>query len=362
MATAAASLAAEPPVRRSLSRAALVGAGLSLLLVASLVANLRLGAVFISSEDLLAVLRGATPADPAAELVLLGIRLPRMVAAMAVGAALALAGASMQALFRNPLAEPGLLGVSTGAALGAAAWLIAGGAIGAALPAALAPLLPFGLPVMGFFGAVGAIALVLLLGGRARGPEATLLMLLIGIGVNAMGGALIGAASYIATDSELRALTVWMLGSLAQVERTVLLPALLLLGAAAAGIFSTSRALDLLALGEAPARHLGLDTDRLRRRLGLLVAVTVGAAVALSGVIGFVGLIVPHGIRLLAGPGHRALLPLAALGGAVALSLADLAARMVALPAEVPVGVVMSLVGAPAFLALLLGRMRGGFA
>jgi iron complex transport system permease protein len=344
------------------SRAAVIGAALGVLLLASAVANLRLGAVAISSDDLLAVLAGAAPADPSAALVLGGIRLPRLVAAMAVGAALALAGAAMQALFRNPLAEPGLLGVSTGAALGAAAWLVAGGGIGAVLPMALAPLLPFGLPLMGFAGAVAAITLVLALGGAARGPQATLLMLLIGIGVNAMGGALIGGASYVASDSELRALSTWMMGSLAQVEPAVLVPALLLLAGSAAGIARLAGALDLLALGEGPARHLGLDTDRLRRQLGVLVALIIGAAVALAGIIGFVGLIVPHIIRLVAGPGHRALLPLAALGGAVLLSLADLAARLVALPAEVPVGIVMALLGAPAFIALLLGRMRGGLA
>jgi iron complex transport system permease protein len=304
-----------------------------------------------------AVLTGREPVDPSAKLVLQGIRGPRMVAAMAVGAALALAGAAMQALFRNPLAEPGLLGVSTGAAMGAAGWLIAGPRITAIMPALL---LPFGLPLMGFFGAIAAITLVVALGARRRGPEATLLMLLIGIGVNAMGGALIGAASYVATDTELRALSTWMMGSMAQVEQAVLIPALLLLGLAMAGIIGKARALDLLALGEAPARHLGLDTDRLRRGLGLLVALIVGAAVALSGIIGFVGLIVPHIVRLAVGPGHRALLPLAALGGAAALSLADLAARMVALPAEVPVGIVMAFVGAPAFLLLLLGRVRSG--
>jgi iron complex transport system permease protein len=344
------------------SRAAVIGAALGVLLLASAVANLRLGAVAISSDDLLAVLAGAAPADPSAALVLGGIRLPRLVAAMAVGAALALAGAAMQALFRNPLAEPGLLGVSTGAGLGAAAWLVAGGGIGAVLPMAMAPLLPFGLPLMGFAGAVAAITLVLALGGAARGPQATLLMLLIGIGVNAMGGALIGGASYVASDSELRALSTWMMGSLAQVEPAVLVPALLLLAGSAAGIARLAGALDLLALGEGPARHLGLDTDRLRRQLGVLVALIIGAAVALAGIIGFVGLIVPHIIRLVAGPGHRALLPLAALGGAVLLSLADLAARLVALPAEVPVGIVMALLGAPAFIALLLGRMRGGLA
>ncbi len=355
-----ASLAA-PLIRHpALSRPALLGVALIMLLLASIIANLCLGAVAISGTDLLAVLAGATPADPAAELVLMGIRMPRMVAAMAVGAALALAGAAMQALFRNPLAEPGLLGVSTGAALGAAGWLVAGQTIAAMLPAVLAPLLPFGLPLMGFVGAVAAIVLVLALGARSRGPEATLLMLLIGIGVNALGGALIGVASYVATDNELRALSTWMMGSLAQVEQAVLLPALLLLGCATAVIFTTARGLDLLALGEAPARHLGLDTDGLRRRLGLAVALIVGSAVALSGIIGFIGLIVPHLIRLIAGPGHRALLPLAALGGAALLSLADLVARMVALPAEVPVGIVMAMVGAPAFLALLLGRVRSG--
>ncbi|MCU0892261.1 MAG: iron ABC transporter permease [Sandarakinorhabdus sp.] len=352
-----ASLAASPPRQPGLSRPAVLGLALGGLLLASIIANLRLGAVAISGADLLAVLAGATPADPSAELVLMGIRGPRMVAAMAVGAGLALAGAAMQALFRNPLAEPGLLGVSTGAALGAAGWLVAGGTVAALVPAGL---LPFGLPLMGFLGAVAAIVLVLALGARSRGPEATLLMLLIGIGVNAMGGALIGMASYVATDTELRALSTWMMGSLAQVEQAVLVPALLLLSLAAAGIATTARSLDLLALGEAPAQHLGLDTDRLRRLLGLMVALIVGAAVALSGIIGFVGLIVPHIVRLIAGPGHRALLPLVALGGAVLLSLADLAARLVALPAEVPVGIVMALVGAPAFLALLLGRVRGG--
>lgn len=357
-----ASLAAPLADQYALSRPAKLGLALVVLLLVSTVANLRLGAVAISSADLLAVFTGAMPADPSAKLVLMGIRLPRMLAAMAVGAALALAGAAMQALFRNPLAEPGLLGVSTGAALGAAGWLVFGSTVAALLPGAMAPLLPFGLPLMGFVGAVAAIVLVLALGARSRGPEATLLMLLIGIGVNAMGGALIGTASYVATDNELRALSTWMMGSLAQVERPVLVPALLLLGLATAGIVATARALDLLALGEAPARHLGLDTDRLRRRVGLLVALIVGCAVALSGIIGFVGLIVPHIVRLVAGPGHRALLPLAALGGAAALSLADLAARLVALPAEVPVGIVMALIGAPAFLALLLGRVRGGMA
>jgi iron complex transport system permease protein len=343
-----------------LSPPLLAGFPLALLLLASVMANLCIGAVPISGSDLVAVLGGMAPADPSAKLVLLGIRGPRMVAAMAVGAGLALAGAALQALFRNPLAEPGLLGVSTGAALGAASWLVAGSTVAALMPAALAPLLPFGLPLMGFAGAVAAIALILALGARTRGPEATLLMLLIGIGVNAMGGAMIGAASHIATDTELRALSTWMMGSLAQVETAVLVPALVLLGMASAGILTTARGLDLLALGEAPARHLGLDTDRLRHRLGLLVAVIVGAAVALSGIIGFVGLIVPHIVRLIAGPGHRALLPLAAIGGAAALSLADLLARLVALPAEVPVGIVMAMAGAPAFLALLMGRLRSG--
>jgi iron complex transport system permease protein len=183
-------------------------------------------------------------------------------------------------------------------------------------------------------------------------------MLLVGIGVNALGGAVIGLITYISTDAQLRALSVWLLGTLAQVEWVVLGPALAIVSLTAIGLLRTARLLDLLALGEDGARHLGVDVPRLRLLLAVQTAMAVGAAVSVAGIIGFVGLVVPHMLRLLVGPGHRSLLPLVAMGGALAVSIADLLARLVALPAEVPVGVVMACVGAPAFLWVLLGTWR----
>ncbi|TPE62688.1 iron ABC transporter permease [Sandaracinobacter neustonicus] len=351
--TAAVAAASSAPAR--LGRVGRTALLLALALFVSIVANLRLGAVPIEWRDLLALI-GIGEGDPGALTVLTGIRLPRLLAALAVGATLGVSGAALQALFRNPLAEPGLLGVSTGAALGAAIWFVFGAGLFAGL-ASLDLLRPFILPLLSFAGALASVALVLWL-GRSGGPGATVLMLLVGIGVNAIGAALIGLATYISTDTEMRALSMWMLGSFAQTEWAVLAPALLLIALATTALIRTHRALDLLALGEAPARHLGIDTDRLRLKLGLLTAVAVGAAVSLSGVIGFVGLVVPHMLRMAVGPAHRALLPLCAMGGAALLATADLAARLVALPAEAPVGVIMALVGAPVFLSMLIRTRR----
>ena len=353
MATLARDPALTAPAR--LGRPALLGAGLLAGLLLSVLLNLRFGAVPIATADLLATL-GIGQGDEGNVMVLREIRLPRLLSALTVGATLALSGAALQALFRNPLAEPGLLGVSTGAAMGASVWFVFGAAFLAPL-AAIAWLKPFLLPALAFLGALLSILLVLSL-GRRGGAGATVLMLLVGIGVNAIGASVIGLATFMGTDSEMRALSIWLLGSFAQVDWPVLGPALLLMAAASAGLLLTARLLDLLALGEAEARHLGVDTDRLRRRLGLLTAVAVGDAVSVSGIIGFVGLVVPHMVRLAIGPAHRALLPLSALGGALALSAADLVGRLIALPAEVPVGIVTALVGAPLFIAMLLRNVR----
>lgn len=339
----------------SLGRTTLVGLVLGALLLLSVVLNLRFGAVPISTADLFASF-GLGTGEPGNVMVLREIRLPRLLSALAVGATLALSGAALQALFRNPLAEPGLLGVSTGAAMGAAIWFVFGAAVLAPL-AAIAWLNAFLLPALAFLGALVSILLVLSLGARG-GAGATVLMLLVGIGVNAIGAAVIGLATFMGTDTEMRALAIWLLGSFAQVEWKVLGPALLLMGIASLGLLSTARLLDLLALGEAEARHLGVDTSRLRRRLGLLTAIAVGAAVSVSGIIGFVGLVVPHMVRLAVGPAHRALMPLSAIGGALALSAADLVGRLIALPAEVPVGIVTALIGAPLFIAMLLRNVR----
>ena len=354
MATLAPEATGLPQAAARLRRVPLAWAILSALLALSVLLNLALGAVPVPLGDVLASLVPGATADPAAVLVIREIRLPRLLAALAVGAALAVSGAALQALFRNPLADPGLLGVSTGAALGAALWFVAGAGVAAAAAPALTPFL---LPLASFLGALVAILLVLALGGRA-GPNATILMLLLGIGVNALGGALIGVATYVSTDSQLRALSVWLLGTLAQMEWPVLGVALSIILVSLAGLVATARRLDLLALGEDGARHLGVDVPRLRSLLALLTALAVGAAVSLSGIIGFLGLVVPHMLRITLGPAHGLLLPLAALAGAVFLSLADLVARLIALPAEVPVGIVMASLGAPLFIWVLLSAWR----
>ncbi len=354
MATLSPAAAALPQAAAGVRLVPLAFALLTGLLLLSAVLNLMLGAVPVPLSQLVASLVPGVTADPAAALVIGEIRLPRALAAMAVGAALAVSGAVLQALFRNPLADPGLLGVSTGAALGAALWFVGGaGVAAAAAPAAL----PFLLPLASFLGALAAIGMVLALGQRA-GPNATILMLLLGIGVNALGGAMIGVATYLSSDTELRALSIWLLGTLAQVEWPVLAVALAIVTAALAVLLGAARRLDLLALGEDSARHLGVDVARLRLLVAVMTALAVGAAVSLSGIIGFLGLVVPHLIRITLGPGHGALLPLAALGGAAFLSLADLVARMIALPAEIPVGIVMACVGAPLFIWVLLSAWR----
>ncbi|MFN3591236.1 MAG: FecCD family ABC transporter permease [Thermaurantiacus sp.] len=354
MATLAPPAPALPQAAAGVQRVPLAWAILSALLCLSILLNLMLGAVPVPLEEVFRSLVPGAGADPAAALVIREIRLPRLLAALGIGAALAVSGAALQALFRNPLADPGLLGVSTGAALGAALWFVAGAGIAAAAAPALTPFL---LPLASFLGALAAIFMVLALGSRA-GPNATILMLLLGIGVNALGGALIGVATYLSTDNQLRALSVWLLGTLAQVEWPVLGVALGVISLTLVALLATARRLDLLALGEDSARHLGVDVPRLRILLAVLTALAVGAAVSLSGIIGFLGLVVPHMLRITLGPAHVSLLPLAALAGAVFLSMADLVARLIALPAEVPVGIVMAFIGAPLFIWVLLSAWR----
>lgn len=285
--------------------------------------------------------------------VLTTLRLPRIVLAAAVGVTLGVAGASLQAIFRNPLADPGLVGVSSGAALAGAVTMILGvsGFGLAARGLSLATLLP----VMAFLGALSATVLILVLARREGRCSATD-MLLAGIAVNALGGAGIGLCSYLGDDQALRQMTFWMMGGFGGAAWAQIGPALALMVVAAAGLMANARRLDLYALGERDAFLLGLDPHRFAVRTVLLVALGVGAAVAVSGLIGFVGLVVPHMIRLWLGPAHRRLLPAVALVGAALMILADTAARTVAAPADVPVGLLLGAVGAPVFLGLLRSR------
>ena len=274
--------------------------------------------------------------------VLLDIRLPRVLFGMVAGAALALAGAVMQALFRNPLAEPGLIGISAGGALGAvAAIVLVGGGFWVLAPAA-------------FAGSLLAIGAAYALGRRSPGVAG---LLLAGIAINTVAGSLIGLLTYSANDAQLRDLTFWSMGSLAGANWSLLAvlgPWTLLV---CAWLARQWRVLNALLLGEREAQHLGFALRTVRRKLVLATALAVGPLVAATGGIAFVGLVVPHLVRLVLGADHRWLLPASMLGGALALTLADWLARLVVQPAELPIGLVTSLIGGPFFLWLLY---RGG--
>ncbi len=328
---------------------------LGALLALALWLSLALGPVSLPLGDTLrAALRLAgMPLSPEgleqAELILGQIRLPRTLLGLAVGAVLALSGVAMQGLFRNPLADPGLVGVSSGAALGAAVAIVGGAAIGG-LSENLAPYL---LSACAFAGGLGVTALVYRL-GRRDGQTSVVTMLLAGIALNALAFACIGLFTYLADDATLRTLTFWNLGSLNGASYARLWPLLLITGAVALWLPRRAKALNALLLGESEARHLGFEVEKLKRELVLCTALGVGAAVAAAGLIGFIGLVVPHLVRLVAGPDHRVLLPASALAGASLLLFADLAARLVLAPAEMPIGIVTALIGAPFFLYLLL--------
>lgn len=336
---------------RSASRGrwSLTGLALAALTLA-LATNLLTGPLAISPRDILTSLLGGEAPDQVS-VVLWQLRLPRALMAMATGAALGCSGAIMQGLFRNPMADPGLIGVSSGAGLAAAAMIVIGGAT---LPLTAVPVF---LPVAAFAGGL-AVTFGMLHLARIEGETAVLLLLLAGIAMNALAGAGIGLMSYLSDDRQLRDLTFWLMGSLNGAswnKLTLVLPFLLLpllLGP------WLGKALDALNLGEREAGHLGIPVESTKRRACLLVALAVGGSVAFCGIIGFIGLVVPHLVRLGFGSGHRWLLPISAAGGAMLLLLADAAARSLAAPADLPVGIVTSLIGTPFFLALLLRKRR----
>lgn len=284
-----------------------------------------------------------------AELIVGQIRLPRTLLGLAVGAVLALSGVAMQGLFRNPLADPGLVGVSSGAALGAAVAIVAGASLGG-LPE---PFQPYLLSICAFAGGLGVTAIVYRL-GRRDGHTSVSTMLLAGVAMTALAGSIIGLFTYLADDASLRTLTFWNLGTLNGASYARLWPLLLVCVAVILWLPRRAKALNALLLGESEARHLGIEVERLKRELILCIALGVGAAVAAAGLIGFIGLIVPHLVRLLTGPDHRIVLPASALAGASLLLFADIFARLVMAPAELPIGIVTVFIGAPFFLFLLV--------
>ena len=289
--------------------------------------------------------------------VVLDLRLPRVALAILSGAALGMAGAALQGLFRNPLADPALIGVSGGAALGAVLVIVLGGAA-LGLPENVPGA--FVLPLAAMAGGVGVTFLVYHL-AKVEGRAQVALMLLTGLALNALAGAAIGVLVYRATDEQLRAFIFWSLGSLSRAGWPQIGAAALFIVPSLALLPRLARPLNALALGEAEAHHLGVPVPRVKRELIFLSAMMVGAAVAVCGTIGFVGLVAPHLARLLFGPDHRLLLPASALLGAALLLGADVVARLGAAGfEELPIGVVTALAGAPVFLALLLRARRKG--
>ncbi|WP_448541011.1 FecCD family ABC transporter permease [Roseiflexus sp.] len=331
--------------------------GLLPVLILALAVAVALGAgigpVVVPPDVMLAILLRKTgilldvPVSMQQEAIFWTIRLPRVALGVLAGAALAVSGALLQGVFRNPLADPGLIGVSSGAALGAVAVIVLG----------ISSLGLMTLPLAAFLTGTATTFFVYRLAQRhGRTDVATLL--LVGLALNAMAGAATGLLTYLADDAQLRSIVFWTMGGLGGALWETVLVAAPWIAVSLALAPRLGRALNLFALGETEARHLGIEVEQVKRAAILLSALATGTAVALVGPIGFIGLIVPHIVRLIAGPDHRLLLPACALGGASLLVLADLVARTMAAPAEVPVGLITACAGGPFFLALILRARR----
>lgn len=337
--------------RRSASRLTVV---LSLLFALTVIASLAIGPTGTSLwRGLLKLLTGAE-LSLMERVVLWDIRMPRMILGAAVGAALAVSGAVLQGLFRNPLADPGLVGVSAGASLGAVSAIVLGGFLPVTLQAFIGSYMITAAAFVFGWGTTLLLYRVATHGGQTS--VAT--MLLAGLAIGALAAALSGILIFMADDQQLRDLTFWGLGSLAGATWTKVVVAVPVMACACGYSLMLAHALNALALGEATAAHLGIAVQRLKSRAILCVAAAVGAAVAISGGIGFIGIIVPHLIRVASGPDHTKLLPNAALLGASLLLVSDIISRMVVAPAELPIGIVTAVLGSPVFLWILL-RKRG---
>lgn len=332
----------------------------AILLAAMAVLSLSVGATGVSLDVLpgvIADLLSGSGTDTARErLILLEIRLPRTLLAMFVGTALAVSGAMMQGLFRNPLADPGVIGVSAGAALAAVCVIALGHGIAAPVVSLLGI---YAVPIAAFLG--GMAATMVLVGITARhGHISVGTLLLAGIAIAALAQSLLGLIAFASDDRALRDLTLWTLGSLAGASWTKVL------AIAPFGVLIVLlvprlvRGLNGFLFGEAEAFHLGVEVEKTKRLVVVATAACVGAAVAVAGIIGFLGIVVPHFVRLLTGPDHAYVLPASALLGASLALGADIAARIVVAPAELPLGIVMAIIGAPVFLHLVLKRGIGG--
>ncbi len=310
--------------------------------------SLSAGEVFAGVSELL-----TQDAHSQAALIIGHIRLPRVLLAAVMGATLAMSGAAMQGLFRNPLADPSLIGVTAGASLGAAVVIVLGGSLLTGYTA---------LTVVSIGAFIGGVIAVLFVYRLASSPLGTSVatMLLAGIAITALAGAVGSLLEFFADNQMLRRISLWKMGGLDGANYPRLLIASIVSIALLINLPRYAQALNAMLLGESEARHLGVEVDRVKIALIVWVAVGVGTSVAMVGTIAFVGLVVPHIIRMLIGPDHRQLLPASALAGAILLVIADTLSRIVIAPTELPVGIITAIIGVPFFISLLRKRHQYG--
>lgn len=325
---------------------------LGVLLPLTLLTGLASGAVSLGPMQALRGLLAGADGGQAA-MIVQQIRLPRVLLAAVMGAVLAMSGAAMQGLFRNPLADPSLIGVTAGASLGASLLIVLGGGV-------LQGFVGLTLVSVGaFVGGVLAVLLVYRLANSENGTSVAT-MLLAGIAITALAGAVGSLLEFFTDNERLRQISLWKMGGLDGANPSRLALASLVSGAVLLALPRYAQALNTLLLGESEARHLGIDVDRTKLALIGWVAVGVGTSVALVGTIAFVGLVVPHVVRLWIGPDHRYLLLASALAGAILLVVADTLSRVVLAPTELPVGIITALIGVPFFISLLRQRHQYG--
>ncbi|HUR66083.1 MAG TPA: iron ABC transporter permease [Chitinophagaceae bacterium] len=337
---------------------------LAILFIVTLILAISFGAVPISLNEMGNALRnffrGEGPGN-IHEGVFLQLRLPRVLLCAITGAILSVSGVLMQGLFRNPIVEPGLIGTSAGAAFGASFIFVMAAKMGPEIKSITGPFL---VPVFAFAGGLLATVMVYSLAKNAK-RVSVMSLLLAGVAINAVGLSGTGFMSYIARDPQARSITFWNLGTFAGASWLQVC----IVGVVAGSIFIFSlryaKQLNALLLGEEEASYLGVNTAKLKRRIMVLNTAMVSVATAFVGVISFVGLIVPHVLRLLIGSDNKKLLPASMLAGAVILTVADMGARLLLKPAEIPIGIITSLVGAPVFIFLLkkfnVAQQKGGY-
>lgn len=336
----------QPETVRLLMRLALAISAVVIVLL-----SLAFGAVAVSFNDLLTLLTAR--ADPQTHMIVWELRLPRTLLALCVGAMLATSGAVAQGLFRNPLADPSLIGVAAGASAGASLVIVFMGA--ADWPA-------FGLSMVSagaFLGGVGAVLLIYRIASSSAGISVSA-MLLTGIAISFMASSLSGFLEFIADNEMLRQMTLWRMGGLDSAGYSHVSIALFVCLAMLLSLPGHYNALNALLLGESEARHLGIDVQQVKLFLTFWIALAVGTSVALAGMISFVGLIVPHVVRMIVGPNHYYLVPFSALAGGILLTLSDTLARTLLAPTELPVGLITAIIGAPVFISMLTKRHRYG--